>query len=461
MIKPARVAMVIALAVILFFLADSSSAEKFSLQESVSLALKKNFRLQAAKESRNEAQALRYEAFTNFLPKFSTTYSYTRLNEPPIASIQGLTLAFPPPVGSVEIPPSTIVAGTRNNYTWSVDARQPVFAGGAISANYSIYNMGVKISSLQEHLATEGVILDVMTAYYNIIKMLKIEVLARQSVEQSAEHRNAAQNFFDEGLIPRNDLLRSEVQLSNAQQMLASAERGVQTAKSTFNTILGLDINSPVEVEEDILSYKPFDRPLEKCLKIALENRSEIKVQELQLSQANQTVKIARSEYFPAVNLTGTYARYGDTMELAGTPYKEAENWQLMAVAQWNFWEWGKTRSRVAAGRSRENQLSISLASLKDQIQLEVKDVYLNLREAEKQIAAAQKAGEQAEENYRIVQERYKEQVATSIDVIDAQTVLFRAKADYTSALSDYNIGMARLNRYMGILLSSNAGLPK
>ncbi|MCX5842593.1 MAG: TolC family protein, partial [Deltaproteobacteria bacterium] len=86
-----------------------------------------------------------------------------------------------------------------------------------------------------------------------------------------------------------------------------------------------------------------------------------------------------------------------------------------------------------------------------DQVTLEVKNSWLTLHEAEKQLAVTQKAIEQAEENYRITRERYHEQVGTSTDVLDAQTLLTRAKSDYFNALSDYNISMARLERAMGM----------
>ena len=58
---------------------------------------------------------------------------------------------------------------------------------------------------------------------------------------------------------------------------------------------------------------------------------------------------------------------------------------------------------------------------------------------------------EQAKENYRINEERYKEQVATSTDVLDAQTRLTRAQSNYFNTLSVFNIAKAALDRAMGL----------
>jgi len=84
-------------------------------------------------------------------------------------------------------------------------------------------------------------------------------------------------------------------------------------------------------------------------------------------------------------------------------------------------------------------------------VTFEVKAAYLLVRESEKQVFVAQKSIAAAEENFRINTERYREQVATSTDVLDAQILLTKAKSDYYTALGDYFINQARLERAMGI----------
>jgi len=123
-----------------------------------------------------------------------------------------------------------------------------------------------------------------------------------------------------------------------------------------------------------------------------------------------------------------------------------------MGVASWNFWEWGKTKFRVDASRARENQAIGTARELNDQITLEIKNAYLILQETEQQIAVWQKVIEQAEENFRITQERYKERVATTTEVLDAQTLLTKAKSEYANALGDYNISYAKLQRATGTI---------
>jgi len=426
-----------------FFTENALSAEKLTLQQSIDLAVKQSVLINSAKEGVKGAEAQKKEAFTGFLPKFSTSYSYTRFNEQPTSTV---TLPSLPSTS-----PFTMPVGTQDNYTWAFEAKQPLFAGGGIVANYQSNRLGVDIAAADETAVLQNTILDVKVAYFTILKTEKFLDVAKQSVEQLEAHRKMAQDFFNVGVIPRNDLLRAEVELANSLQNLLRAENSVEMAKAKFNTVLRRDVNIPTEVV-DILQLKPLTKSLSECQKLAMENRPEIKSYTLKVEQSQKMVNLTKSEYYPTINAVGHYERFGDTPGVSGTTYKDRENWYVMGVASWNFWEWGRTKNRVDVSRSRENQAAYALDNIKDQVTLEVKNEWLTLNERQKQVAVAQKAIEQAEENYRISRERYREQVGTSTDVLDAETLLTREKFNYFNALSDYNISIARLERAMGVM---------
>lgn len=424
------------------------AAEKvFTLDESVETALRQSALLRAAKEGVLGAEAQKKEAFTGFLPKLSTSYSYTWLNKAPYSYL--------PPMPPATTSWSRISVGVQDNYGWNVQARQPLFAGGGIAANYEAGRIGYDIARMDESVTVQDIVQEVRLSYFNILKAEKLLEVARQSLEQLKAHRNVAQNFFDVGLIPLNDLLQSEVRLAQGAQSVIQTENALALAKAKFNTLMRRNINDPLQVE-DILSYRPLALNIDDCLKTALEERPEIKSRALRVAQAKSLVKVAQSDYFPTLSAVGQYERVGDTAALSGTPFKDADNWYVMGVASWTFWEWGKTRYRVEAGRSRENQSIELLSNMRDQIILEVKNAFLMVDEAEKNLAVTQKMIEQARENFRISEERYREQVATSTDVLDALTLLTRAKADYANALSDYHIGRVRLERAMGVIYTKS-----
>jgi outer membrane protein len=195
-----------------------------------------------------------------------------------------------------------------------------------------------------------------------------------------------------------------------------------------------------------------LEKSLEECFDIALKNRPELKIASLRAKQAGKLVNASSSEYFPTLGIVANYGRFGDNPSVAGSDFKDAESWYLMGVASWNFWEWGKTKFRVDYSRAKENQALYAQRELNDQIALEIKYASLVLQEAEKQIAVSQIVIEQAEENFRISEERYKERVATSTEVLEAQTLLTKAKSEYANALGEYNINYAKLQRAMGTI---------
>jgi len=412
-----------------------------SLEDSIAVALKNSLTINIAKEGVAGAGAQKKEAMTGFLPRFSTSYSYTRLNEEPSFYFPG----YPP-----ALPAGYITTGTVNNYNWVIEARQSLFAGGGIWANYQASKIGEEAARVEETAKTQDVVQDVKIAYFNILRMQRLLEASKQSLEMLEAHCDVAQQFFRVGLIPKNDMLQAEVEAANGRQALIRAKNAVELARARFNTVLKRDLLSPADVV-DILDYKPFKKSFQECLDIAQHNRPELKLSQLRADQAGQMVRVAQSEFFPTVGLVGNYTRSGDQASVSGSDYKDAESWQVMAVASWNFWEWGRTKYRVDSTRARENQAIDQTRELKDQITLEIKNAYIVLQEAESQIAVSQKVIEQAEENFRISEARYKERVARSTEVLDAQTLLTRAKSEYANALGDYHISYARLQRAMGV----------
>jgi outer membrane protein TolC len=211
--------------------------------------------------------------------------------------------------------------------------------------------------------------------------------------------------------------------------------------------LLRKEIEAPLQVI-DILGYSPFSLRFEDSLKEALEKRPEIKTLNLKIEQAKEGVKIAKSGFFPTINLSGNYSRLSDEPLLTGD-YR-GERWTVQGLATFTIGDWGKTAYKVGESKVKVTQAEDSKVQLIEGIILEVKNDYQIMLVAEKNISVSEKAIEQAEENLRMNEERYKYQVATATDVLDAVTLLAQARVNYYGALSDFNIAKARLERAMG-----------
>ncbi|MCB2185127.1 MAG: TolC family protein [Deltaproteobacteria bacterium] len=404
-----------------------------SLEKAIDMALAYSPTLAQAQDRRDQADQAKRESITYFLPSFSTGYNYQRQQSSPTIST---------PFGDF----STV---DKNTYVWNTRVEQPVFTGFRILSNYRLAALGVDVAEANIITSLLDVVLSVKEAYFDHLSALKGLDVAQQSVKLLESQLKTSKDFHEVGILPINDVLKVEVELANSQQALVSAENRVSLTLSTLDRVMGLDVNYDLKIV-DILKYTPVDLTLERALNTARTTRPELKAISLQLDQADQQIKAAQSDYYPQIGVQGDYDFQGDSPDLGGSDTLDASNWSVSAQVRWNFWQWGRTRSQVGQRRAAKMQLTEAQRDLQDQIDLQVKQAYLYLRDAEKNIGTSQTAIRSAEENYRITGERYREQLTTNTELLDAQTLLTQSRNNYLTTLSVYNVALARLRRAMG-----------
>jgi outer membrane protein len=415
----------------------------FSLEESIQQAFKESSTLKAAQEAIQGAEFKKRHAKAGFLPRLGTQYNYSHVDKAPFVNTPAQNF------GLIQSPATTTTIGSQDNYAFYVTLEQPIFTGLALTRTYELAGLGLDVSRIKFEQEKVTLAYKVKEAYWNILRAQKIRMVAEQTVLQIADHVRVAQDFYNVGLIPLNDLLKSEVQLADARQNLIRSENSVSLAKAKFNTLLRIPIEKDTGVE-DLLTYQPYSMTWEVCHQEALRKRPEIKEIETQIEIARKNIQLAQSDYFPQVVLQGRYIKQGDNPNVSGSPFVFSDNWDVIAAVKWNLWEWGRTHYQEQERVKQWEQVKETLVQIKDLIGLEVKEAYLSLREAEKNIKLAEKSIQQAEENFRISQVRYREQVTSSLEVLDAQTLLSQAKNNTYQALYAYNLAQSRLLKAMG-----------
>ncbi len=416
------------------------SQTPLTLEESIKIAMDRSLTLHSAVIGVAGSEFKRKEAVTNFLPWWTGQYGYTRWSYPAVVgNIGGGTSSF---------------AGSPDVHNLNTTVKQPLFTGGRNLANYRSAKLGVDLSKTDVETVKLDLLLQVREGYFNILRTEKFQTVAEQQVKNFEAQLEVTKAFFDVGIVPKNDVLQAEVQLANARQSLVRAGNDVATAKASFNILLRREINTPLEVV-DILAYQVFPLSFEQSLDEAYRQRPEIKKAQISIDQAKEGVKVARSEFFPTVDLAGNYSRTSDYWTLGGgigDPSKNltSERWSVQALATFTLWNWGNTFFKVGENKVKVTQAEDSKIQQIESITLEVKNDYLNLLAAEKNINVTEKSIEQAEENLRMNEERYKYQVATQTDVLNAVTLLAQARTNYYGALSDFNVAKAQLERSMG-----------
>ncbi|MBW1817537.1 MAG: TolC family protein [Deltaproteobacteria bacterium] len=413
-----------------------AQAKFYTLEESITEALVNNRNLKAIKTKIDQAGFVEKQARTEFLPKLSTSYGYTRFDR---ARVFKSTLP-----GA-----SRIAISSQDNFEWRGTVTQPLFAGFAILSSYELAKLGVDQSETEYELARLDLALRIKQAYFDILIAEKAVEVAEKDVASRESNLKMVRNFYEVGIVPVNDLLRAEVELADSKQTLVEVKSRVRVAEFAFNTVLSRPGNAPVRVK-DIERFVPERGAFESYLGQALRNRPEIKLLDIALLQADRDARLAKSKFYPEIGFEYNYIKAGDTPDVSGSPFHETNRWEATTYLSWTFFEWGKTRYEVKEKESVKDELIQTKLSLEQGIALEIKDALLALQVAEKNVPATEKAQEQAEENLRVSNERYKAQVTTIIEVMDAQRLLSQARVNFYRAIYTHHLAKAGLMRALG-----------
>jgi outer membrane protein TolC len=411
----------------------SATSPDMDLDRTVALALEVNLAAQISSQQTRAADAVVKSRQTEFLPTFSTQYNYTRNDEPRFSALPALGFVTP-----------------EKEYAFVTSVTQPLFTGFALTHQYQLARMGLDVARLNEALVRTNIIFEAKQIYFLLLKAQKLKGVAEEAVTMLEAQTEVAVNFHDVGMTPLNDLLKTKVELANARQDLVAAQNNLEIARADFNLLLRRPIGTPVR-PMDILDYVPLSQTLAECLDTAARDRVEVAVADLEIQIRDREVALAKKDYFPTVQVQGNYYKRGTDWQVdGGEGIFDSTFWDVQAQARWDFWQWGKTGHGVAERKSRLAEARLNRSDLLDSIQRQVKQAWLKADESEKNIVTVQSAIDQAGESFRISEALFKEQMATSTDVLDARTQLSETMTRFYNALYDFQIALAALDRAMG-----------
>jgi outer membrane protein TolC len=358
-----------------------------------------------------------------------------------INDVQSMTLPLPQPMQPITLPMSQ-----KDNYQFDVQAKQILFAGGALYNNYLIAKNDHLASEQDRQRYIRNLKLTVIDAYYGVIKARQQRELAKSNVSSVKSHLDVANAFFNQGMIPKNDLLEAQVTFAQSEELLIMADNSAKIAEANLNILLQRNLLEDVNIDTEI-PITNMEITFDQSLSTALENRQEIKTAQLQVENSSKGINIARSAFMPSVAATYAYERTGEDPDT-----NDYDTWKAGLGLNWNLFSGGSSYWNYNKAKYMNLKAGYQMESLKNLVTLEVKNSYLNIQEATARLQVAEKAIVQAEELARIQRDRYNLQVATTTDVLDAQTLLVKAKNNYLTARADHARAIAALKASMGTL---------
>lgn len=334
-----------------------------------------------------------------------------------------------------------------NTHSNSITASLPIFTGGELQGQIGQAKANYRSMLSAEEQAYNEMKETATTGYFNMLNATNMKALRQESVDRLQAHLDNVIAQYNVGIVARADVLRSEVELANAQQNYITASNEYDVAEATLNNIIGTPLGTTLLLK-DRLQYEPYENDMAYCLAYSEQHRPELKQAEYAIDSAEAALVVARSGHMPKVYANASNNWGGNGSDWPGD---DDENWSVGVTASMNVFDSGVTWSRIHAAQENLAKAKESQRQIKDNVELEVRTDYLNLREAEKRITTTQVAVASAEEDYHIAVVRYQAGVGTNIDVMDAQEALTQAKTNYYQALYNYNTSKAALNTSMGV----------
>ena len=429
-----------------------------SLAQAVSISVTRNLRMADARLAVREKESERRSAFSDFLPSFDIQYTASAAKYQQAGNMSALTGAHDSKWTVRGNPSDPLVGGLAPNYPYRIDPyrfftltatmTQPIYSGGKLLNDYKYARLGVDYSAIQFEVDRQDLILDVNTAFYQLIQSEKLLDVAEESVRALEALRNQTMEFYKAGVVAKVDVLSTEGQLAQARIQRTQSRTDIERYKATLNFLLRFPQETPVRVVHDF-AYQPTNYKIPDIYAVAAANRLEIRQANISVEQALALVKSARADLLPSVSLQAQGTRINDDWN----PFdpEGVNNWTLAGFFTWSF-DMFRSRETVKERQASQARAYVAREQLVEQIMEEVKISYSDMKRAESNIEDNRKAVEFRRESFRINQERYKEQVATYIEVLDAQRQLALAEGDYYISLISYRINRATLERNMGTL---------
>lgn len=340
-----------------------------------------------------------------------------------------------------------LTKGIGNSHSNSITASLPIFTGGELQGQIGQAKANYRSMLSAEEQAYNEMKETATTGYFNMLNATNMKALRQESVDRLQAHLDNVIAQYNVGIVARADVLRSEVELANAQQNYITASNQYDVAEATLNNIIGTPLGTTLLLK-DRLQYEPYENDMAYCLAYSEQHRPELKQAEYAIDSAEAALVVARSGHMPKVYANASNNWGGNGSDWPGD---DDENWSVGVTASMNVFDSGVTWSKIHAAQENLAKAKETQRQIKDAVELEVRTDYLNMREAEKRISTTQVAVASAEEDYHIAVVRYQAGVGTNIDVMDAQEALTQAKTNYYQALYNYNTSKAALNTSMGV----------
>jgi outer membrane protein len=428
------------IAILSLFASQLFSQQKMSLtiEQAVQIGLENSKALRTSQYKVTAADARASEANTYALPSLKFNGTYTRLSDIPPAAIAFMGRSY------------TISPTIVDNYGVKATLQQPLYTGGKISgaANAAEYLSDATKEDYKKDRAE--VQYNIKAAYWNLFRANEFKKFVDENVNQIGSHAKDAESLMRQGMLTSNDLMKVQVQLSDALVRQIDATNNVKLATYALNNTLGLPLQTEIELASIIQITDRAWENVDKLVSSAFAKRPEVIGMNARVKAGESGLTSARGGWWPQIYLIGNYNYLRPNNRVFPTVDQFKDTWDVTLSLSFDIWNWWQTGYQANQAQAQLAQVQEGLSILKDGVMLEVTQSYLGVNQFKERKAVAEQGVKQAEENYRVTNDKYKKGLTPNSELLDAEVALLQAKLNLTQSLVDYELSMARLSKAIG-----------
>jgi outer membrane protein len=418
-----------------FFLRGATAAPlEMSLNGAVEAALKNNTTVVTAQETHEMYQARIKEYYGSVYPQLSAGAQYTR-------NIEKSTYFL----GDMQVK-----VGLNNSYTGSLDLNQVLWSGGKVHAGIKMARTYSDASEEQLKIARNGVTKTVKQLYYSVLLSSAMVGIQNDTLDLARQHLDTIKAQYRQGLSSDLAVSRQTVEVSNSEPALTQARNLYEEGLLDLINLLGLDPEQEIVLIDDLSAPSDVFGDINEFYRTALSSRPEYRNMKYQRDLYRQMVVVEKAGHYPSLNAVASRQFQGQSD--SGFPGAGDRSWSLSAGLNLSMplFSGGATASRVKQADIQADIAEINLKEMERAIKIEVKKAWLAMKEASERLKSQTAAVETARKTLTSTEVRFKNGLASQLEINDASLALNKSRSLYIQALHDTCSADAELKWTLG-----------
>lgn len=424
------------LALLLPGLLYAQNVKKLTLQEAIQLGIENSKNLKLSQNRIDESLSRIEQAKDNFLPSASVSAMYTHAEIPTRKLLIG-------DASPLYLPKRT------DAFLGTAAVEQLVYGGGKLKYARESTRLLSEVAKLDADQNKEEVTYAVIDTYYSLYKVAQSKKVVAQNLASIASQLKQSERFFEQGIVTKNDVLRFQLQQANVTLTDIEMESNRKIINYNMDILLGLPEDTEVEITDPAAEQKAV-APLSDYIGMALANRQELKSLDLRNKVAETDIKSTRANTLPTLGVGANMYYINPSGKFIPTNHQYIVPVTLGATLSWNIASLWTNKNKVNDARIQQKGIVIEKEIESDQVKTEINRNYQNYQVAVHKINILETSIAQATENDRLLESKYKNNVASAIDRIDAETLLYQSKINLELAKADAGLAYYNLLKSTG-----------